>query len=78
MTASNQTGQTLPLGRKVPRGRLRWYFVACTEGEEVRTCRKVRRLIGNDLLQDAFVPLAERAEQRQGARRTTLRCIFDG
>lgn len=77
-SATRHPEASLPLGRKVPRGRLRWYFVACTEGEEARTCRKARRIVPSDLLQDAFVPLAECAIKRQGSWGTRLCSVFDG
>lgn len=71
-------GIRLPLGSRASHGKPRWYFVACAEGEEVRTCRKVVKILPSDLLRDAFVPLAEHAVRGQGTGSTCLRSIFDG
>lgn len=54
------TSPSLPLGRRSPRGRLRWYLVACPEGHEQDSCDRVRAIVPTDLLEDAFVPRAER------------------
>ena len=68
----------LPLGRRTPRGRLRWYLVACTEGKEDLTCRKVRQIIPADILDDAFVPRKENQFKRHGEWKTEVIAFFKG
>lgn len=56
----------LPLGRRTPRGRVRWYLVQVPEGHERTTCERVRRIVPADILADAFVPAKERWMKRAG------------
>lgn len=56
----------LPAGRRVPRGRLRWYLVHVPEGREQAICEKVRNLVSPEYLEDAFVMFKERWFRRQG------------
>ncbi len=50
----------LPLGRRVPRGRLRWYVARVPEGREAWTCARLRRIFSAELLEDAFEVRKER------------------
>ncbi len=51
--------QGLPMGRRSPRGTLRWYFVSAPEGREAQTCDRVRAIVDSALIEDAFVPRKE-------------------
>lgn len=73
-----QRGGVLPLGRRVPRGRSRWYLVACPEGHELQTCAMVKRIVPAELLEDAFVPLKERQGKYQGEWRRDVIVFFQG
>lgn len=55
----------VPVGRRSPRGRRRWYLVHAP-GREQATCDKVRRLMPSDLLDDAFVMRKERWRKYHG------------
>ena len=68
----------LPLGRRSPRGRLRWYLVACPEGKEVISCEKVKQIIPADILEDVFVPRKERQFKYHGEWRTEVVDFFRG
>lgn len=68
----------LPLGRRSPRGHLRWYLAACPQGREASTCQKVRQIIPQDLLEDAFVPRIERAQKSGGQWKTLVKDLFKG
>lgn len=48
-------------------GRVRWYLVHTPNGKERETCEKVRRIIPNNLMQDAFVMQKEFWFKRDGA-----------
>lgn len=73
-----QQGGVLPFGRRVPRGRLRWYLVACPMGKEQRTCDMVRKIVPQNVLEDAFVPRKERQIKFRGAWKTDVVDFFDG
>lgn len=68
----------LPLGRRSPRGRLRWYLVACPEGQEAATCEKIRHIIPADVLKDTFVPRKENSFKLHGEWRTEVIDFFKG
>ncbi|WP_206214625.1 hypothetical protein [Adlercreutzia sp. ZJ242] len=55
----------MPVGRRSPRGRRRWYLVHAP-GREQATCDKVRKLMPPDLLEDAFVMRKERWRKYHG------------
>lgn len=57
----------LPAGRRVPRGRMRWYLVHTPEGMERTTCNKLLQIIPKSLLRDAFVLSKERWIKRAGS-----------
>ena len=63
----------MPIGRRTPRGKSRWYLVHAPGREQV-TCDKVRKLISPDVLEDAFVMRRERVKKYRGewCRTTTL------
>lgn len=74
---SSQTASSvLPLGRKSPKGILRWYLASCPVGREHSTCEKVRDIVLDDLLEDAFVPRKERHGKWQGVWRTDVVDLF--
>lgn len=55
-----------PLGRRTPKGRLRWYVLRVPQGREDGVCASLKRLVPHDLLEDAFVPRRERWMKRGG------------
>lgn len=55
----------MPTGRRTPRGKRRWYLVHAP-GREQTTCDKVRKIIPDGLLEDAFVMRKERVRKRHG------------
>lgn len=74
-TTIERVSSGLPYGRWTPRGTLRWYLVCTPQGAEVATCSKVRKIVGPDVLEDAFVMFKERWFHREGVwslRRTQL------
>lgn len=77
-TAYEPSAGALPLGRRSPRGKLRWYLVACPEGQEASTCERVRQIIPQELLADAFVPRKERQRKVRGTWKTDVIDMFHG
>ncbi len=57
----------LPCGRRVPRGRVRWYLLRVREGAEASTCAKLLRAVPRELLMDCFPLVKERWFKRAGA-----------
>lgn len=55
----------MPVGRRTPKGKRRWYLVHAP-GREQATCDKVRKVIPGELLEDAFVMRKERIRKRSG------------
>ena len=76
--AEAATANALPLGRRVPRGTVRWYLVRCREGQELSACADVARLVPEDLLKDAFVPRKEQSAKRQGSWKSFTVPLFKG
>ncbi|MEE0026058.1 MAG: hypothetical protein U0J70_00605, partial [Atopobiaceae bacterium] len=70
--------EALPLGRCVPRGRVRWYLARCPKGQERSTCNKVRQCVSPELLEDAFVPRTERIKKVHGEWTRPVRDLFEG
>ncbi|MBM6775474.1 transcription termination/antitermination NusG family protein [Olsenella profusa] len=68
----------LPLGRRSPRGRLRWYLLSVPAGRERSTCEKLLRLVPGDLLEDAFVPARERWMKRADGWRIETVNMYPG
>ncbi len=56
----------LPLGRRTPRGRERWYALRMPQGREERLCAELRRLLPESVLKEAFVLRKERWMKRRG------------
>ena len=56
----------LPLGRRSPRGRLRWYLAHVPEGREDATCARLSRILSPETLEDAFEVRKERWFRRGG------------
>ena len=56
----------LPLGRRSPRGRERWYLLRMPEGREASLCAELKRLLPASVLADAFVLRKERWMKRGG------------
>ena len=56
----------LPLGRRSPRGRERWYALRMPQGREAALCAELKRLLPESVLKDAFVLRKERWMKRQG------------
>lgn len=55
----------MPVGRRTPRGKRRWYLVHAPQREQA-TCDKLKRLIPPELLEDAFVMRKDRVRKRHG------------
>lgn len=56
----------LPMGRRSPRGRERWYLLRMPEGREASLCAELKRLLSASVLTDAFVLRKERWMKRGG------------
>ena len=56
----------IPMGRRSPRGRERWYLFRMPEGREASICAELRRLLPESVLADAFVLRKERWMKRAG------------
>ncbi|MDN0064734.1 hypothetical protein [Collinsella ihumii] len=56
----------LPMGRRSPRGRERWYLLRMPEGREASICAELKRLLSASVLTDAFVLRKERWMKRGG------------
>lgn len=56
----------LPMGRRSPRGRVRWYLLRMPEGREASLCAELKRLLPESVLSDAFVLRKERWMKRGG------------
>ena len=65
-------------GSEGSQGQVRWYLVACPQGHESSTCAKVRQIVPQSLLADAFVPRVEHVSKRQGVWQTQVRNLFSG
>ena len=65
----------MPVGRRTPRGKRRWYLVHAP-GREQSTCDKVKKLISPDLLEDAFVMRRERVQKHRGEWETSTKPMF--
>lgn len=63
---AQRTSPCLPLGRRTPKGRERWYLLRVPEGREAATCAELKRLVPGDLLKDAFALRKERWFKRAG------------
>lgn len=57
---------SLPMGRRSPRGRERWYALRMPEGRETDLCEELKRLLPKSVLTDAFVLRKERWMKRGG------------
>lgn len=56
----------LPMGRRSPKGRERWYLLRIPQGREASVCAELKRLLPEEVLTDAFVLRKERWMKRQG------------
>lgn len=56
----------LPCGRRVPKGRERWYLLKVREGSEAAACARLLRLVPRELLTDCFCVMKERWFTRAG------------
>ena len=56
----------LPMGRRSPRGRERWYLLRMPEGREASLCVELKRLLPGSVLTDVFVLRKERWMKRGG------------
>lgn len=67
----------MPIGRRTPRGKRRWYLVH-VPGREQATCDKLKRIIPRTLLEDAFVLRRERIRKRHGEWITDTIPMYEG
>ena len=65
----------LPIGRRSPRGKKRWYLVHAP-GREQATCDKVKKIISPDILEDAFVMRRERVKKYHGEWLTSTTLMY--
>ena len=65
-TRAPRMAMGLPCGRRVPKGRVRWYPLRVREGSEDSTCAKLLRLLPRDVLMDCFALVKERWFKRAG------------
>ncbi len=70
--------QSLPLTRRTPKGRLRWYLAECPEGHEEVLCEALHEAIPRTVLHDACVPKTEVLKKVHGEWVTTVREVFVG
>lgn len=68
----------LPAGRKTPRGKTRWYLVLAPRGREVPTCERLKSVLPNNLVTDAFVMRKERWSKRRGVWSLGLVQMYPG
>ena len=68
----------LPLGGRSARGRMHWYLVACEPGREEALCERVRRIVGDPVVEDAFVLRRERWAKFDGVWSRHLITPFAG
>lgn len=68
----------LPCGRRVPRGRTRWYLLKVREGAEEAACAQLLRLVPRSLLADCFPLRKERWFKRAGAWSLELVTAYKG
>lgn len=68
----------LPLGRRTPKGRERWYLLRVPEGREAATCAELKRLVPGGLLKDAFALRKERWFKRAGEWSLVLVDMYRG
>lgn len=72
------TALRLPQGRRVPRGRTRWYALTVPEGREESIARDLRKLIPADLLRDVFAIRREYWVKRGGAWSLNSKIAYAG
>ncbi|HIU05958.1 MAG TPA: hypothetical protein IAD14_10935 [Candidatus Coprousia avicola] len=72
------TALRLPQGRRVPRGRTRWYALSVPEGREESIARDVRKLVPADLLCDVFAIRKEYWVKRGGAWSLNSKIAYAG
>lgn len=65
----------MPVGRRTPRGKRRWYLVHAP-GKEQATCDKVKKIISPELLEDAFVMRRERVKKYRGEWVTSTTLMY--
>ena len=66
---------SMPIGRRTPKGKRRWYLVHAPGREQV-TCDKVKKIISSELLEDAFVMRRELVKKNHGEWHTTTTIMF--
>lgn len=77
-TPNKRHDHSLPLSRRTPKGRLRWYLVECPEGREEFLCRAVHETIPHSILHDACVPKTEVIKKERGEWVRSVRQLFAG
>lgn len=68
----------IPLGRRSPRGRERWYLLRLPKGREGTLCSELLRLVPRALLSDAFPLRKEVWMKRAGAWRLSTVVMYSG
>lgn len=72
------TALRLPQGRRVPRGRTRWYALTVPEGREESIACDLRKLVPADLLCDVFAIRKEYWVKRGGAWSLNSKIAYAG
>lgn len=68
----------LPVGRRSPKGRQRWYLLRVPEGRESAVCERLLNLVSSDVLDDAFFLQRERWMKRNGTWSLHLVPVYKG
>ena len=77
-SAALRRPSVIPMGRRTPKGALRWYALSVPEGREAETCRIVRACVPASILKDIFCMGKERWLKRQGTWFTTVAPAYKG
>lgn len=75
--ASAAAPMGMPVGRRTPRGRRRWYPV-WAPGREQATCDRLKAILPEDLLPDAFVLRREQWRKRRGVWEKGVAPLYEG
>ena len=66
----------MPVGRRTPRGKRRWYMIHAPRRER-STCARLKHLIPAELLEDAFVLKKEYVRKRHGQWETLILPMYN-
>ena len=78
MESRTVSAAPLPMVRRTPRGRLRWYMAQVPEGMEDTTARKLLRILPESVLASAFAMRKERLIKLHGVWKREIAPAFPG